>query len=166
MLILCVFGGPLCHWVCKDLVFASVATLRTWRRNKWWSFVAFNWWLSFFCVCDKVIQDLFAGNGFNLDTNNCKFCVSDGESEAVLTVVQEMVLWLVMNGLMFFIHVLDPGLRKYVLYTYIWVRIMMQQWKVSSANIHWTFFSPHTLRYSSKLMISFGSNSCTTILLY
>jgi len=25
------------------------------RHNKWWSYVAINWWLSFCCVYDKVI---------------------------------------------------------------------------------------------------------------
>lgn len=35
---------------------------------------------------------------------------------SLMTVVQEMVLFLVMKVLVFFVHVLDPGVRKYVLY--------------------------------------------------
>ena len=33
-----------------------------------------------------------------------------------MAVAQEMVLCIVMNGFVFFVHVLDPGVRKRVLY--------------------------------------------------
>ena len=68
---------------------------------------------------------MYADSGFNLDTNNCKIVTMMVKVNlcSLMTVVQEMVLFLVMKVLVFFIHVLDPGVRKYVLYVYTRVGI-------------------------------------------